>query len=85
MWGTGAEPLGIGSLAKGGQKYGGNSFPAKGSPKLTDEQREIAELKKKLRDMEIERDIPKKAIAIPARRQAGSPRATGKIEVHKTP
>jgi transposase-like protein len=64
---------------------GKNSFPGKCNPKLTDEQKEIAELKKKLRDTEIERDIPKKAIAIPARRQAGSPRARGKIEVHKTP
>ena len=39
-------------------------FPERGNPKLTDEQREIAELKKKLRDVEIERDILKKAIAI---------------------
>jgi len=35
-------------------------FPERGNPKLTDEQREIAELKKKLRDVEIERDILKK-------------------------
>jgi transposase len=39
--------------------YGKNSFPGKGNPKLTDEQKEIAELKKKLRDTEIERDILK--------------------------
>lgn len=38
--------------------------PGKGNLKLTDEQREIAEFKKRLRDMEIERDILKKAIAI---------------------
>jgi len=44
--------------------YGRNSFPGKGNPKLTDEQREIAELKKRLRDAELERDILKKAIAI---------------------
>ena len=44
--------------------YGDNSFPGKGNPKLTDEQREIAELKKRLRDAELERDILKKAIAI---------------------
>ncbi|WP_088697885.1 IS3 family transposase [Zobellia sp. OII3] len=42
------------------QDYGKNSFPGKGNTKLTDEQKEIAELKKKLRDTEIERDIPKK-------------------------
>lgn len=44
--------------------YGRNSFPGKGNPKLTDKQREIAELKKRLRDTELERDILKKAIAI---------------------
>lgn len=44
--------------------YGKNSFPVKGNPKLTDGQREIAELKKRLRDAELERDILKKAIAI---------------------
>ncbi len=52
--------------------YGKNSFPGKGNPKLTDEQREIAELKKRLRDAELERDILKKALP-------SSPRATGKI------
>ncbi|TLP74168.1 IS3 family transposase [Maribacter sp. ACAM166] len=41
--------------------YGKNSFPGKGNPKLTDEQREIAELKKRLMDAELERDILKKA------------------------
>jgi transposase len=44
--------------------YGRNSFPGRGNPKLTDEQREISELKKRLRDAELERDILKKAIAI---------------------
>jgi len=44
--------------------YGKNSFPGKGNPKLTDEQKEIAELKKRLRNAELERDILKKAIAI---------------------
>ncbi|GGW42130.1 transposase [Arenibacter certesii] len=44
--------------------FGDNSLPGKGNPKLTDEQREIAELKKKLRNAELERDILKKAIAI---------------------
>ena len=46
------------------RSYGKNSFPGKGNPKRTDEQREIAELKKRLRDAELERDILKKAIAI---------------------
>lgn len=44
--------------------YGKNSFPGKRNPNLTDEQREIAELKKRLRDAELERVILKKAIAI---------------------
>ena len=44
--------------------YGKNSFPGKGNLKLTDEQKEITELKKKLRDTEIESDILKKAITI---------------------
>lgn len=44
--------------------YGKNSFSSKGNPKLTDEQREIAELKKRLRDTDLERDILKKVISI---------------------
>ncbi len=45
-------------------KYGKNSFPGRGKPKLTDEQREIAELRKKLRDSELENQILKKAVSI---------------------
>ncbi len=44
--------------------YGKNSFPGRGKPKLTDEQREIAELKKRLRDSELENQILKKAVGI---------------------
>lgn len=44
--------------------YGKNGFPGSGNPWLTHEQREIAKLKKRLRDAELERDILKKAIAI---------------------
>ena len=44
--------------------FGKNSFPGKGKPKQTDEQREIAELKKQLKDAKLERDILKKAISI---------------------
>lgn len=46
------------------KSYAHNSFPGKGKPKLTDEQREVAELKKQLRDAQLERDILKKAISI---------------------
>lgn len=60
----GLNPSVLGRWRREAKKYGHNSFPGKGNPKLTDEQREIAELKKRLRDMEIERDILKKAIAI---------------------
>lgn len=45
-------------------QYEHNSFPGRGNPKLTDEQREIAELKKQLKDARLERDILKKAISI---------------------
>ncbi len=41
-----------------------NSFPGKGNPKLTDEQKKIARLKKELADAKMERDILKKAIGI---------------------
>jgi transposase len=40
------------------------SFPGQGNKTLTEEQREIARLKKELRDAQIERDILKKAVSI---------------------
>lgn len=49
---------------KESKQYGKNSFPGKGVPKQTDEQREIAQLKKQLKDAKLERDILKKAISI---------------------
>ncbi len=45
-------------------EYGKNSFPGRGKPKLTDDQREIAELKRKLRNSELENQILKKAVSI---------------------
>lgn len=45
-------------------KYEHNISPDRGNPKLTDDQREIAELKKQLRDAQLERYILKKAISI---------------------
>ena len=60
----GLNPSVLGRWRREAKKYGENSFPGMGNPKLTEEQREIAELKKKLRDVEIERNILKKAIAI---------------------
>lgn len=46
------------------REYGKNSFPGKGKPKLTDDQRKISELQKKLRDSELENQILKKAVSI---------------------
>lgn len=46
------------------KKYGKNSFPGKGNPKQSDEQKEITRLKRQLKDLELERDILKKAISI---------------------
>jgi transposase len=40
------------------------SFPGQGNKILTDEQKEIASLKKQLRDAQLERDILKKAVSI---------------------
>ena len=46
------------------QKYHNNSFPGQGKPKMTDLEREVARLKKELRDARMERDILKKAVSI---------------------
>jgi len=51
-------------LRKEFNEYGKNSFLGRGKLKLTDEQREITELKKKLRDSELENQILKKAVNI---------------------
>lgn len=49
------------------REYLGNekgSFPGNGKPKQTEQEAEIARLKKELRDAEMERDILKKAVSI---------------------
>jgi transposase len=46
------------------QKYENNSFPGKGKPKMTDLEKEVARLRKELRDAKMERDILKKAVSI---------------------
>ncbi len=43
---------------------GSKSFPGNGKELLSDEQKEIRELKKLLKNTEVERDILKKAVAI---------------------
>jgi len=40
------------------------SFPGQGNPKQTEQEKEIAKLKKELRDTQLERDILKKAVSI---------------------
>lgn len=42
----------------------GTSFPGQGNPKQTVEEKEIAKLKKELREAQLERDILKKAVSI---------------------
>lgn len=46
------------------EEFGEGSFPRKGNLKLTPEQEKIHELEKKLKDVELERDILKKALGI---------------------
>ena len=45
-------------------KYAENSFSGQGNKTMTDEQQEIARLKKELREAQLERDILKKAASI---------------------
>jgi len=45
-------------------QYGEGSFPGNGIPKMTPEEKEIAELRGKLRKIEMENDILKKALHI---------------------
>jgi transposase len=45
-------------------KVQGGAFPGHGNPKMTEEQKEIARLKKELRETKLERDILKKAVSI---------------------
>lgn len=45
-------------------QYGKESFPGNGKPKLTEEEKEIANLKAKLARLELEHEILKKAVHI---------------------
>ena len=45
-------------------KYNAEAFPGHGNKTMTEEQREIARLKKELREAQLERDILKKAVSI---------------------
>jgi len=46
------------------EKYGANSFPGKGKPKLTDSEKEIVELQNQLREVQLENEILKKVVNI---------------------
>lgn len=46
------------------KKKGANAFSGNGVKSMTSEEAEIARLKKELREVEIERDILKKAVSI---------------------
>lgn len=63
-----AKELGIsdsqlGKWRKAFSTYGDYSFPGRGKERLTDEQREVKELKKQLIDRDLDVEILKKAIA----------------------
>ncbi len=44
--------------------YGKNSFPGRGKVKLTDDQKELAQLKKQLKNISEENEILKKVVSI---------------------
>lgn len=46
------------------KRYGDNSFAGQGKPVMTDKEQELSKLRKELREMQIERDILKKAVSI---------------------
>ena len=60
----GIDPALIYRWKKEFEKYDHNSFPGRGKPKMTEEQKEVARLKAELKEAQLERDILKKAISI---------------------
>lgn len=49
------------------EHFGSGSFPGNGKPKLTAEEKELVELKEKMRRIELENEILKKALHIISR------------------
>ena len=49
------------------ERFGSGSFPGNGKPKLTAEEKELIELKEKMRRIELENEILKKALHIISR------------------
>jgi len=60
----GIEPNLLNRWRRERDEYSHNSFPGKGKPKMTDQEKEIAKLKAERDDARMERDILKKAISI---------------------
>lgn len=60
----GIRPQQLYSWRKEYQEFGEGSFPGNGNLKLTPEQERVHELEKQLRDIKIEHEILKKAVAI---------------------
>lgn len=52
---------------KESERFGSGSFPGNGKPKLTAEEKELIELKEKMRRIELENEILKKALHIISR------------------
>ena len=52
---------------KEAERFGSGSFPGNGKPKLTAEEKELIELKEKMRRIELENEILKKALHIISR------------------
>lgn len=53
-------------------KYGSGSFSGNGRANMTEHEREMAKLKKELREVQLERDILKKAVGIFSRSDSKS-------------
>ena len=49
---------------KESEEYGEGSFPGNGFQKMTPEEKELADLKEKMRNLELENEILKKAVHI---------------------
>jgi len=60
----GVKPHSLYNWRKEFKEFGEGSFPGNGSLKLISEQKQIHELEKELRDIKLEHEILKKAVAI---------------------
>ena len=63
----GITPKLLSRWRKESEQFGHGSFPGNGKPKLTAEEKEMVELKEKMRRIELENEILKKALHIISR------------------